>query len=253
MPLPAVIALLERATISTTCPTGLRASELLQQSPQPSPGHSVGPSPRPSTDGGVVPFAATRPSPSNSLALPPHLPAPTPFVAAVARIAGAPADAAAPGPADPAADPAAAPTSTSAATSASASARPSRPMTPSAVAPLYTRGERCTACTVVLQGRLQIVCGPEGFECERGPWSVLGAPCLLDGDYVADFTAVPVAPTRLLTITCADYLEFAEAPHDARRASRVARKTSVRWKDETDDGAGGRSSPNLDADSDADY
>ena len=33
-------------------------------------------------------------------------------------------------------------------------------------------------CTVVLQGRLHVVCGSEQFESERGPWTVLGRPRL---------------------------------------------------------------------------
>ena len=107
--------------------------------------------------------------------------------------------------------------------------------------------------SILLQGRLQIICGPERFECERGPWSVLGAPSLLDADYVADFTAVPVAPSRLLTISAADYLELARKPgSDAPSEARAPRKSAVRWRDAADDAGGGRSSPNLNAVSDSD-
>ena len=71
--------------------------------------------------------------------------------------------------------------------------------------PIYQRGYMCARFTVVLQGTLRVVSGAESFECERGPWSVLGAPSLLDSDYVTEFTAVATGPVRLLHIDCAAY------------------------------------------------
>ena len=44
---------------------------------------------------------------------------------------------------------------------------------PTAV-PTFVRMFACGRCIVVLQGRLHIVCGSEGFESDRGPWTVLG-------------------------------------------------------------------------------
>jgi metal transporter CNNM len=71
--------------------------------------------------------------------------------------------------------------------------------------PLYRRGQQCGHCTVVLQGRLHIVCGEEGFESDRGPWTVLGAQSLQDEKYVADFSASPTERSRVLQISHADY------------------------------------------------
>lgn len=68
-------------------------------------------------------------------------------------------------------------------------------------APPYAAGQVCEQCTVVLQGRLHVVCGSEGFESDRGPWTVLGAPSLRLPHYEADFTARVMEPSRLLRIT----------------------------------------------------
>lgn len=57
----------------------------------------------------------------------------------------------------------------------------------------------------MLQGRLHIVCGEEGFESDRGPWTVLGAQSLQDEKYVADFSASPTERSRVLQISHADY------------------------------------------------
>ena len=64
--------------------------------------------------------------------------------------------------------------------------------------PPYQKGEASSWCTVVLQGRLHVVCGSEGFESDRGPWTVLGAPCLRRPSYIADFTA-PQVPVKCFT------------------------------------------------------
>ena len=71
--------------------------------------------------------------------------------------------------------------------------------------PPFVAGKACDACTVVLQGRLHVVCGSEGFESDRGPWTVLGAPSLRQQNYVADFTARVMEPSRLLQIHRDDY------------------------------------------------
>lgn len=70
---------------------------------------------------------------------------------------------------------------------------------------IFRTGEACSQCTVVLQGRLHIVCGSEGFESDRGPWTVLGAPSLRINSYIADFDAKVMEPSRLLQIKKADY------------------------------------------------
>ena len=71
--------------------------------------------------------------------------------------------------------------------------------------PPFEKGKACDGCTVVLQGRLHVVCGSEEFESDRGPWTVLGAPSLRQNPYVSDFTAKVMEPSRLLEISRADY------------------------------------------------
>ena len=71
--------------------------------------------------------------------------------------------------------------------------------------PPFQKGRGCDACTVVLQGRLHVVCGSEEFESDRGPWTVLGAPSLRQNPYIADFTAKVMEPSRLLQIARVDY------------------------------------------------
>ena len=71
---------------------------------------------------------------------------------------------------------------------------------------LYRRGKLAQACTVILSGRLEIRAGKDEFRSEMGPFSVLGADALLQGDssngYIPDFTAVVVSDAvRCLRIT----------------------------------------------------
>lgn len=76
---------------------------------------------------------------------------------------------------------------------------------PSMGPPPFEKGKACHGCTVVLQGRLHVVCGSEQFESDRGPWTVLGAPSLRQMSYVSDFTAKVMEPSRLLQIVRSDY------------------------------------------------
>ena len=74
--------------------------------------------------------------------------------------------------------------------------------------PVFEKSKPCDCCTVVLHGRLHVVCGSEGFESDRGPWTVLGAPTLRQAagsEYVADFTARVMETSRLLHISRAEY------------------------------------------------
>eukprot|EP00316_Scyphosphaera_apsteinii_P000238 CAMPEP_0119313998 /NCGR_PEP_ID=MMETSP1333-20130426/31204_1 /TAXON_ID=418940 /ORGANISM="Scyphosphaera apsteinii, Strain RCC1455" /LENGTH=591 /DNA_ID=CAMNT_0007319007 /DNA_START=301 /DNA_END=2076 /DNA_ORIENTATION=- len=74
-------------------------------------------------------------------------------------------------------------------------------------APLYERGTSSTRCTIVLQGCIHMVCGAEAFEGERGAWSLIALNALSRSDYVADFTAHAVGPTRVLVIARDTYEE----------------------------------------------
>jgi len=59
---------------------------------------------------------------------------------------------------------------------------------PETAAPMYEPSKPSDSCTVVLQGQLHIVCGSEGFESDRGPWTVLAVGALRQPHYVPDFT-----------------------------------------------------------------
>ena len=74
---------------------------------------------------------------------------------------------------------------------------------------LYTRGEPSSIMTLVLQGRVRVKAGTEGFESELGPWSVL-APKTLTPDsasppYVPDFDASLLPPARVVRVSAAAY------------------------------------------------
>lgn len=45
-------------------------------------------------------------------------------------------------------------------------------------AAVYKKGKVATCCTVILNGRLTVYSGREGFQCEAGPWTVLAAEAL---------------------------------------------------------------------------
>ena len=57
---------------------------------------------------------------------------------------------------------------------------------PETAAPMYEPSKPSDLCTVVLQGQLHIVCGSEGFESDRDPWTVLAVGALRQPHYVPD-------------------------------------------------------------------
>ena len=77
---------------------------------------------------------------------------------------------------------------------------------------LYKYGMPTTKFTLILQGRVELKVGGDGFEAEAGPWNVL-APRALDPysdedgkGYIPDFTAVVSSPYRLVQIDRVDFL-----------------------------------------------
>ena len=52
----------------------------------------------------------------------------------------------------------------------------------------------------MLQGRLIVRAGSEGFQSEMGPWSFLGSKALCSEAYVPDFDACAPGGCRLLRI-----------------------------------------------------
>lgn len=77
---------------------------------------------------------------------------------------------------------------------------------------LYTRNAVATHCTVILQGKVSIAAGREGFESEVGAWHVLAADSLITPEcsYVPDFTATIVGTekVRCLHISRVDYQQI---------------------------------------------
>lgn len=65
---------------------------------------------------------------------------------------------------------------------------------------LYSPNRPTPVFTLVLQGKVLIRTGAEGFMLELGSWSTLGNKALAQGRYVPDFEARAVAPCRLLCI-----------------------------------------------------
>eukprot|EP00403_Amphidinium_massartii_P018743 CAMPEP_0178420610 /NCGR_PEP_ID=MMETSP0689_2-20121128/26222_1 /TAXON_ID=160604 /ORGANISM="Amphidinium massartii, Strain CS-259" /LENGTH=606 /DNA_ID=CAMNT_0020042099 /DNA_START=39 /DNA_END=1855 /DNA_ORIENTATION=+ len=74
---------------------------------------------------------------------------------------------------------------------------------------LYRQGEECDWCTLVLQGRMAMKVGREGFRCEAGAFSILGKDALCPGiKYNTDFSAhLSTTRARFLVILKERFLE----------------------------------------------
>lgn len=67
---------------------------------------------------------------------------------------------------------------------------------------IYKRGVPSINAYLILNGRLEIKAGNDGFISEAGPWTLLGVHALVDDLYAPDFTArVLEKPARLLRIS----------------------------------------------------
>lgn len=67
---------------------------------------------------------------------------------------------------------------------------------------IYKRGVPSFNAYLILNGRLKITAGCDGFVSEAGPWTLLGVHALVDDLYAPDFTArVLEKPARLLRIS----------------------------------------------------
>jgi CRP-like cAMP-binding protein len=94
------------------------------------------------------------------------------------------------------------------------------PGTPAAL--ICRRASPCNFAYLVLQGRVRVVAGTEGFKTEFGPWTLLAAKSLVSkGDYCPDFTANVVEHARLLLISSNGYRQLVRAAEDMRRASEM--------------------------------
>lgn len=70
---------------------------------------------------------------------------------------------------------------------------------------VYVRGVPTSSCTLLLQGKLQIRAGAEGFLSEVGQWTTLGLSALTDISYRPDFSARLIEPARVLVIRREDW------------------------------------------------
>ena len=91
---------------------------------------------------------------------------------------------------------------------------------------IYIRGEAAAFATLVLNGKLSVLAGKDGFRAEAGPWSVLGADALTaaEGQFVPDFSAhVATESVRCIYVHRAEYARavFAGGP---RRGSKGQRR-----------------------------
>eukprot|EP00302_Diacronema_sp_CCMP2436_P037308 CAMPEP_0180040652 /NCGR_PEP_ID=MMETSP0984-20121128/33607_1 /TAXON_ID=483367 /ORGANISM="non described non described, Strain CCMP 2436" /LENGTH=686 /DNA_ID=CAMNT_0021967973 /DNA_START=102 /DNA_END=2163 /DNA_ORIENTATION=- len=93
------------------------------------------------------------------------------------------------------------------------------PGTPAAL--ICKRGSPCQVAFLVLQGRVRVIAGAEGFKTEFGPWTLLAAKSFEREDYCPDFTATVVEHARLLLISSAGYRLLAGAASDMRLASEM--------------------------------
>jgi len=81
---------------------------------------------------------------------------------------------------------------------------------------VYLYGRESTICTLVLQGRLTVRAGCDGFRTEAGAFTILGGDALRGGrPFTPDFAAfVSTIEVRLLSITKAHYLEARNLDQD---------------------------------------
>eukprot|EP00180_Rhodochaete_pulchella_P002584 Plantae.Rhodophyta-Rhodochaete_pulchella.ctg3968.p1 GENE.Plantae.Rhodophyta-Rhodochaete_pulchella.ctg3968~~Plantae.Rhodophyta-Rhodochaete_pulchella.ctg3968.p1 ORF type:complete len:623 (+),score=112.75 Plantae.Rhodophyta-Rhodochaete_pulchella.ctg3968:259-2127(+) len=86
---------------------------------------------------------------------------------------------------------------------------------------LYREGEVATEAMLVLQGRLRLVVGKEGFVSEVGPWTMIARHALTQEDYRPDFSAETLElPVRLVKFSQENYQNAKRLSHDQPKGSR---------------------------------
>ena len=69
---------------------------------------------------------------------------------------------------------------------------------------LYRKGRVSSTCTLILNGKVTVVSGKDGFSSEIGTWNVIGSDAVEspEGKFIPDFSCHPTSDTvRLLRIT----------------------------------------------------
>ncbi|PXF44084.1 Metal transporter CNNM2 [Gracilariopsis chorda] len=89
---------------------------------------------------------------------------------------------------------------------------------------IYTRGVPTKNAYLIINGRLEICAGNDGFISEAGPWTLLGVRALTEDIYAPDFTArVIERPARLLRVSRKLYRVMKQ--YTAKGANWTARET----------------------------
>ena len=70
---------------------------------------------------------------------------------------------------------------------------------------IFKRGVKHDCFYLVLNGKVSICSGREGFMMEKGIFNYMGEQCITNDDYVPDFSAKVIGKTRLLRVSKADY------------------------------------------------
>jgi len=81
--------------------------------------------------------------------------------------------------------------------------------------PLYQRNAPSPYFTLILQGKVEIISGVEGFRSEGGPFTYMGIAALKADSFIPDFTAKTLVNAQLLMIKKKQY-------DDAIRMTQVA-------------------------------
>lgn len=70
---------------------------------------------------------------------------------------------------------------------------------------IFKRGVKHDFFYLVLNGKVSICSGREGFMMEKGIFNFMGEQCITNDDYVPDFSAKVIGKTRLLRVSKQDY------------------------------------------------
>ena len=73
---------------------------------------------------------------------------------------------------------------------------------------LFVRGVRSETFYLILSGKVMVCSGNEGFLVELTQFKFMGVDCLLNENYVPDFSAKVQGNARLLKITRTNYMNY---------------------------------------------
>eukprot|EP00002_Diphylleia_rotans_P033568 TRINITY_DN7148_c0_g2_i1.p1 TRINITY_DN7148_c0_g2~~TRINITY_DN7148_c0_g2_i1.p1 ORF type:complete len:662 (-),score=127.64 TRINITY_DN7148_c0_g2_i1:168-2153(-) len=94
--------------------------------------------------------------------------------------------------------------------------------------PIYQKGIPDQFFSLIIQGKVEVVSGCEGFLSQVGPFTCLGVNALISTNYVPDFTARPKTTTILLRIGKKQYESAVKAT--SVQTSNTSRSISVSFQ-----------------------